>query len=141
MSFLPLVRELVRTYQAFESVSGAHIRTLDLTPPQFDVIATLGNQPPMTCKILGEKTLITKGTLTGILDRLEAKGFIARLSNEDDGRSQKVTLTPEGEKLFQRVFPQHGAHLEKVFNQLSQQEITELTNALKKLRAAMETES
>ncbi len=141
MSFLPLVRELVRTYQAFESVSGAHIRTLDLTPPQFDVIATLGNQPPMTCKILGEKTLITKGTLTGILDRLEAKGFIARLSNEDDGRSQKVTLTPEGEKLFQRVFPQHGAHLEKVFNQLSQQEITELTNALKKLRAAIETES
>ena len=141
MSFLPLVRELVRTYQAFESASGAHIRTLDLTPPQFDVIATLGNQPPMTCKILGEKTLITKGTLTGILDRLEAKGFIARLSNEDDGRSQKVTLTPEGEKLFQRVFPQHGAHLEKVFNQLSQQEITELTNALKKLRAAMETES
>jgi len=141
MSFLPLVRELVRTYQAFESVSGAHIRTLNLTPPQFDVIATLGNQPPMTCKILGEKTLITKGTLTGILDRLEAKGFIARLSNEDDGRSQKVTLTPEGEKLFQRVFPQHGAHLEKVFNQLSQQEITELTNALKKLRAAMETES
>ena len=141
MSFLPLVRELVRTYQAFESVSGAHIRTLNLTPPQFDVIATLGNQPPMTCKILGEKTLITKGTLTGILDRLEAKGFIARLSNEDDGRSQKVTLTPEGEKLFQRVFPQRGAHLEKVFNQLSQQEITELTNALKKLRAAMETES
>ena len=141
MSFLPLVRELVRTYQAFESVSGAHIRTLNLTPPQFDVIATLGNQPPMTCKILGEKTLITKGTLTGILDRLEAKGFIARLSNEDDGRSQKVTLTPEGEKLFQRVFPQHGAHLEKVFNQLSQQEITELTNALKKLRAAMETNS
>ena len=138
MRFLPLIRELVRTYQAFETTSGAHIRKLDLTPPQFDVIATLGNQPPMTCKILGEKTLITKGTLTGILDRLQAKGLIERVVNEQDARSQKVALTTEGDQLFQRVFPEHGAYIEKVFNQLNSQEIVELTNALNKLRTLME---
>ena len=46
-SFLPTLRELVRAYQAFEMYSCAHIRTLDLTPSQFDIIATLGNTPGM----------------------------------------------------------------------------------------------
>ena len=66
--FLPTLRELVRCYQAFEVFSAAHVRTLDLTPPQFDIIATLGNTPGMTFKELGEKTLITKGTLTGVMN-------------------------------------------------------------------------
>ena len=67
---MALVRELVRTYQAFEQLSSSRIRSHGLTPPQFDVIATLGNTPGMSCKELSSRTLITKGTLTGVLDRL-----------------------------------------------------------------------
>jgi hypothetical protein len=54
----------VQCYQAFEAYSATHIRTLGLTPPQFDIVATLGNTSGMTATELGEKTLITKGTLT-----------------------------------------------------------------------------
>ena len=71
--FLPSLRELVRCYQTFSAYSAAHLRTLGLTPPQFDIVATLGNTPGMTPKEVGEKTLITKGTLTGVVDRLAAK--------------------------------------------------------------------
>ncbi len=138
MEFLPLLRELVRSYQAFESYSAPHIKSMNLTVPQFDVIATLANQPSMTCKTLGEKTLITKGTLTGVLDRLEIKGLVTRASNEDDGRSQRVMLTSTGQALFQHVFPAHLKHLDKAFNQLSPQEMTNLTSSLKQLRDAME---
>jgi len=138
MEFLPLLREIVRSYQAFEKFSAPHIKSMNLTPPQFDVIATLANQPPMTCKSLGEKTLITKGTLTGILDRLEIKGLIMRVNNEDDGRSQKIMLMPAGQKLFEHAFPSHMQHLEQAFSQLSPQEMTHLTSALKQLREAME---
>ena len=107
MEFLPLLRELVSGYQAFESYSAPHIKSMNLTPPQFDVIATLANQPAMTCKELGEKTLITKGTLTGILDRLEIKSLIKRQTNDEDGRSQKIILTASGQTLFDSVFPSH----------------------------------
>jgi len=80
VNFLPTLRELVLAYQAFEHFSAPHIKSLGLTMTQFDVIATLGNQPAMTCKDLGEKTLVTKGTLTGVLERLEDKKlFIVRL--------------------------------------------------------------
>jgi MarR family transcriptional regulator, 2-MHQ and catechol-resistance regulon repressor len=137
MDLIPLIRELVRTYQAFEMFSAAHIRTTKLTPPQFDVIVTLGNQPPMTCKTLGEKTLITKGTLTGILDRLQDKGLIQRLANENDARSQKIALTAEGQQVFAKVFPEMKQHLEHVSRQLSEQEVAEIILMLKKLRGTM----
>lgn len=41
--FMRAMRELVRRCQAFEAFSCAHVRTLGLTPPQFDILATLGN--------------------------------------------------------------------------------------------------
>ena len=81
---LPVIRELVRCYKAFEAVSGAHIRSMGLTPPQFDIIATLGNTEGMRFKELGEKTLCTKGTLTGIVDRLAEKGLVRRVASPTD---------------------------------------------------------
>jgi len=62
---LALVRELVRVYQAFSSYSEAFVRQYNLTPSQFDVVATLGNTQGLSMGEIVEKTLITKGTLTG----------------------------------------------------------------------------
>ncbi|CAN6132286.1 MarR Transcriptional regulators [Methylophilaceae bacterium] len=141
MEFLPLLRELASSYQAFERFSAPHIKSMNLTASQFDVIATLANQPPMTCKELGEKTLITKGTLTGILDRLVIKEIIVRISNDEDGRSQKIQLTEYGQTIFSQAFPSHMQHLEKAFGQLSEADMINLSSSLKKLRLAMEKHS
>ena len=132
-NFLPVLRNLVSAYQAFERYSAPDLRSMGLTMTQFDVIATLGNQPPMTCKELGEKTLVTKGTLTGVLERLESKGILERKLNPEDARSQMIGLTSEGQKLFEKVFPAHLQHLDKAFNQLSTKELAELSNALQTL--------
>ena len=61
MNFLPALRELVLAYQGFERYSAPDVKSMGLTMTQFDVIATLGNQLPMSCKDLGEKTLVSKG--------------------------------------------------------------------------------
>ncbi|MHB1668187.1 MAG: MarR family winged helix-turn-helix transcriptional regulator [Thiomonas sp.] len=137
-SFLPLLRELVRTYQAFERHSAAHVLSLGLTPAQFDVIATLGNTAGMNPKQLGLKTLITKGTLTGVVDRLLAKGLVRRLPDPSDGRGQIVRLTPAGQRLFEQVFPAHGAHLHRVFERLSAQDAAQAERSLRILRTAFE---
>jgi len=103
--YMPVVRELVRAYQAFRSYSDAHIRQLGLTSSQFDVIATLGNTPGMTFNKLAEKTLTTKGELTGIIDRLEKKGLVRREVPPEDRRSFLAVLTPAGERVFEETLP------------------------------------
>ena len=135
MNFLATLRDLVIVYQAFERYSAPNIKALGLTMTQFDVIATLGNQPPMTCKELGEKTLVTKGTLTGVLERLELKGVIFREANSGDGRSQLIALTKEGQQLFEKVFPEHLDFLNQAFSKLSNEENVEIQHALKKLNS------
>jgi DNA-binding MarR family transcriptional regulator len=131
--FLRALRSLATCYQAFEVYSAAHVRQLGLTPPQFDVLVTLGNTAGMTCRELGERTLITKGTLTGVLDRLEARRLIRRTPGEIDRRSVFVQLTPAGEALFGKVFPPHLAHLRPAFDALNARELATLEALLGRL--------
>lgn len=140
-SFIPVLRELARAYQAFESYSASHIRTLGLTPPQFDIVATLGNTDGMSFKELGERTLITKGTLTGVVDRLEAKSLVRRVASPSDGRSQTVQLTRKGEVVFAKIFPAHLAHVGQAFTAFSQEDINSMETALRQLRIALSAAS
>lgn len=131
--FMPTVQALVQCYQAFEAHSAANIRALGLTPPQFDIIATLGNTNGMTATALGEKTLITKGTLTGVVDRLVERGWVERAAHDSDRRCQMVRLTPAGEALFARVFPAHMAHLEACFAGVSAADHARWQTALREM--------
>jgi DNA-binding MarR family transcriptional regulator len=134
-----LMRELVRCYQAFESYSVLDIRATGLTPPQFDVIATLGNTQGMTFRELGEKTLITKGTLTGVVDRLTDKGLVRREEHPGDARCFKVVLTSAGEAEFRRVFQPHIDYVASAFQRLPGARMANLTEGLAELRQAFET--
>lgn len=135
-AFLPVVRELVRCYQALASYSAAQIREFGLTPPQFDVVATLGNTPGMTPKDLVRKTLITKGTLTGIVDRLEACGVVRRVPSPTDGRSQIVRLTRKGAALFDRAFPAQLAYIGRAVAHFTTEDLARIETALRDLRGA-----
>lgn len=133
--FMGTVRELVWAYQAFRSYSDAQIRQMGLTSSQFDVISTLGNTPGMTFNKLAEKTLTTKGELTGIIDRLEKKGLVRREVPPEDRRSFLAVLTPEGEKVFAETFPAHIAYLKERFDLLEPEDLPQIQAALTKLKS------
>jgi MarR family transcriptional regulator, 2-MHQ and catechol-resistance regulon repressor len=120
--------------QGFERFSGESVRQCGLTHAQFDIIATLGNTPGMTYKQLGERTLITKGTLTGVIERLEQKGLVARERSGEDKRSFFVRLTASGEAMFAQVFPTVIAHGKKLFATCSDAEFDAIDQALCKLK-------
>lgn len=132
--FLRLMRELASCYQALEALSAADIRRHGLTPAQFDVIATLGNTEGMTPTELGTRTLITKGTLTGVVDRLAGKGLLQRLPSPVDGRSQILRLSRDGEALFARIFPAHVAYLADAFTGLGPEDYARAERELRALR-------
>jgi len=133
--YLRVLRPLVEAYLAFWREDSRHIRALRLTPSQFDVIATLGDTDGMTCAELSEATLVTKGTLTGVLDRLVAKNLIRREAVEGDRRAIKVRLTDHGEAVFRKTFVAHAAFLRPFFQQaLTRKEADLLRSSLLQVR-------
>ncbi len=132
--YLKSVRLLAECMQGFERCSGESVRQHGLTHAQFDIIATLGNTPGMSYKELGERTLITKGTLTGVIERLEQKGLVLRERSSEDKRSFFVRLTPAGDAVFCEVFPQVVAHGKQLFSAYSEAEFDALDAALRLLR-------
>lgn len=132
--FLGTIRELARAYQAFATYSENFVRQHDLTPAQFDVIATLGNTPGINMGDIGEKTLITKGTLTGVVDRLIKKGLVTREVPPENRRSVIVKLTPDGKALFESVFPAHIADMKQHFASFNSSELELLKVLLGRLR-------
>lgn len=135
-TFIPLMQELAGAYQAFSLYDAEGLRKSgsDLTPSQARVIFTLGDSDGMTCKDIGDITLITKGTLTGVVDRLEEKGLVERWSVEGDGRKTIVALTRKGKRVYQKEFPRHIGFLKEKFDKLGANERTQAVLLLQKIR-------
>ncbi len=140
--FLSMLRPFVEAYLAFYRVSSRQIELLGVTPSQFDVIAELGGTEGLTCAELSKETLVTKGTLTGVLDRLEAKNILKREDVKGDRRAIKIRLTSQGEALFQDIFPAHADFLRPFFEHaLSQKEVKQMKVLLARIRDSFEAGS
>ena len=140
--YLKLVRPLVEAYLAFWRANSRHIRSLRVTPSQFDVIATLGDAEGMTCSELSAKTLVTKGTLTGVLDRLVSKGLIRRDAIKSDRRYTMISLTKKGDALFRKTFAAHVSFLRPFFERaLSLREVEQARTLLLRLRDSFDQEA
>ncbi|WP_343728185.1 MarR family transcriptional regulator [Duganella sp.] len=135
--FLKSIRLLAECMQGYERLSGEYVRRSGLTHAQFDIIATLGNTPGMSYKELGDKTLITKGTLTGVIERLEQKGLVERQRNDCDKRSFFVKLTKAGEQTFCTVFPEVISQSGKVFASYTEDDFAQLEKTLSALKTVI----
>jgi MarR family 2-MHQ and catechol resistance regulon transcriptional repressor len=135
-AFIPLMQELAGAYQAFSLYDAEGLRKSGsgLTPSQARVIFTIGGTEGMTCKDIGDITLITKGTLTGVIDRLEEKGLVERWSVEGDGRKTIVALTRRGQRIYEREFPRHVEFLKEKFGKLGAGDRKKATALLQKIR-------
>lgn len=94
-----LQRQLEETFARF-----------DLTLWEFDVLATLrrsGAPYQMTPTALFSALMVTSGTMTHRLQRLEARGLIQRTPNDLDARSMLVQLTVKGRQLIDRAVEAH----------------------------------
>jgi DNA-binding MarR family transcriptional regulator len=132
--YLKSIRLLAECMQGFERLSGEHVRECGLTHAQFDIIATLGNTEGMSYKELGDQTLITKGTLTGVIERLEQKGLVERQRSLDDKRSWFIRLSPQGEQVFRDVFPKVISRGGAVFASYSDEDFAALEKTLSGLK-------
>jgi MarR family transcriptional regulator, 2-MHQ and catechol-resistance regulon repressor len=106
--YIEVVRALIKAGYLFLNPPKGTYETFDLNPAQVDVLVALATDPGTTlnCSEIAEKTLITKGGITGVLDKLEARGLLRRMPCRDDRRSIPVRLTPKGVEFFRKFYPE-----------------------------------
>lgn len=110
----------------------------ELTAPQARVLFCLGGTDGLTCSDITERTLITKGTLTGVVDRLEEKGLVQRWSDSDDGRRIIVDLTRMGKRVYRREYPRYVKAMTARLSGLSASECTRAGKLLDRIAGVFE---
>jgi MarR family transcriptional regulator, organic hydroperoxide resistance regulator len=94
-------------YSAAHAFNRTYKPLLDkfgLTYPQYLVLVALWQKDRMTVKGIGEELGLDSGTLSPLLKRLEAAGFVSRIRDKNDERQVIVTLTPKGVELKTDAF-------------------------------------
>jgi DNA-binding MarR family transcriptional regulator len=82
---------------------GRLLRPLDVSSAGGLVLGLLRDHGPMTPSELGDGLIVTRATVTGLLDSLERRGYVRRVPHATDRRRLVVELTPEGMATLQQV--------------------------------------
>ena len=85
---------------------------------------------------LGKKILISSGSVTAAVDRLEREQLVERMDAATDRRARIVHLTPKGTTLISRLFEEHARDMEQAFSHLDGPEREALTTLLRKVGRA-----
>ncbi|NIO11858.1 MAG: MarR family transcriptional regulator [Deltaproteobacteria bacterium] len=109
------------------------LEQVELTPPQFYVLATIGYLGGVPFSEIGAKMMVTVSNLTGIVDRLEEKGIVTRERDKRDRRVIYVKLTDKGKKLYKTSVTAFENSVSQLFSGLDGAEQKELSTLLRKL--------
>jgi MarR family transcriptional regulator, 2-MHQ and catechol-resistance regulon repressor len=119
--------------KAVEAYARRSVNSTGLCLSDFGVLEALLHRGPLPIGVLGEKVLLSSGSMTAAVDRLERDGLVKRGAASTDRRARIVHLTDQGSKLIHTIFAEHRRDMERVFSHLDKPERNALGNLLRKL--------
>jgi MarR family transcriptional regulator, 2-MHQ and catechol-resistance regulon repressor len=123
---------LMKAYGAIEAVAAKDIADSNLGQSDFQILEILLHKGALPVNTIGRKIMLTSGSISTAVDRLEKRKLVRRDPSVDDARVTYVSLTGPGHALIQRIFSRHAQRLEEVFSPLSDDERFRLEELLKK---------
>ncbi len=105
---------LLKAASAVQSYAEESISDLETCGSDFAVLEALLHKGPLPINEIGKKVLLTSGSITVAVDRLEKKGLVERRAHGTDRRARIVHLTKEGRKLITRAYAGHATDMERL---------------------------
>ena len=128
--------------KAIEKLDKASISKIGINFTDFTIMEALFHKGPMPINTIGEKVLLTSGSMTAAANRLEKKGMVERIKDPSDGRCYYLHLTRKGLKLIRWAYKGHSKNLSRLFECLDDREQEDLARLLKKVgKHAMQIEA
>src|SRR6185503_14056679 len=105
---------LWKAASAAQAYAEKSISELEMCASDFAVLEALLHKGPLPVNEIGKKVLLTSGSITVAVDRLEKRGLVERRAHGTDRRARIVHLTTEGKKQITRIYAVHAADMEKL---------------------------
>lgn len=137
------IGRLSRLAQLVQARIDSVFEELGLQSWEFDVLASLTRQGApyaLTAGDLERQMMISSGTTTHRIGRLEQRGYVTRTRDEDDGRVVWVTLTDAGRAACLEAYPVHLENERRILELLSDEDREMLTTGLRALGVALRDE-
>jgi MarR family 2-MHQ and catechol resistance regulon transcriptional repressor len=124
---------LMKAYRSLAQLEAGGIASSELGLSDFAVLEILLHKGLLPVNTIGRQVMLTSGSITTAIDRLEEKQLVRRQACPNDRRVTFVALTTTGRTLIRQVFKIHANRLETAFEPLSGVERSTLATLLKKV--------
>ena len=133
-------RALLKTFGSLKKAMEPYFARFGISRPQWAVLIVLHRSEQegvagMRLRDLGERLFIQPPSVTGVVDRLEREGLVARSKSEDDLRVRRVRLTDEGRAVIERVLAVHAGEVQALMGGLTVRQQATLARLLDQLDA------
>jgi MarR family 2-MHQ and catechol resistance regulon transcriptional repressor len=122
-----------KAYKATEAADRKGIAGTGLNISDFSIMEALLNKGPLPVNTIGKKVLLTSGSMTAAVNRLEKKGLVVRIQDPSDGRCFHVHLTKTGHMKIEKAYEKHEQNLEQLAEALTSEERDSFVKLLKKM--------
>src|SRR5690606_2684007 len=113
---------LTRALEAVNRRVKADVKNYGLNITEFGVLELLYHKGDQPIQKIGDKVLIASSSITYVIDQLEKKRFVIRRPCPNDRRITYASLTDEGHRLIETIFPKHRDAVAEIFSVLSLEE-------------------
>lgn len=131
---LSVFLRVVRLQQRVTASVAVHLRQIGLSIPQFDVISTLTERQGITQQELAERLYVTKGNVSGLIDRMVQAGLVERRAIAGDKRSHALHLTERGRDLAEKGIALQRSYVEATLGRLAPSDVAELDRVIRHWR-------
>ena len=132
------ILNVLRTNDQFQICFSRLFRPYALTPSQYNILRILrGESAPLPIREIANRTITVVPGITGLIDRLEKEGFVARQRCAEDRRVIYVALTKKGRNTLSALDGPLSELHEKLVGHLTKVELKELIRLLEKARGPL----
>ena len=130
---LKLFIVLSRAHKAINESTNQFFQKNGVNPTEFAVLELLYHKGRQPLQQIGNKILLASGSITYVIDKLEKRGYLARISCPNDRRVTYAEITETGNAFMDDLFPQHEQHLHELLDSLTVDEKETVIELVKKL--------
>ncbi|NRD76992.1 MarR family transcriptional regulator [Bacillus sp. BRMEA1] len=130
---------LMQTSKAVQERIRLEMGVNHLSMTEFSVLEVLYHIGKQTIHQIGNSILISSGSMTYVIDKLEKRNLLHRSACSDDRRVIYVTLTDEGKVLMEKIMPKHHELVDDMLGSLNDEEAMTLVELLKKVEKRLKS--